>query len=82
MVKAVKTARTKERNPVRIINVSRQMIPIQLTAEGEDFFRGQQQIQLHAGQDVLVDEKYLIKGQTENLAQRGLLKLIRQTKSE
>ena len=80
--KDIKRARTKERNPIRIINCSNQMIPIQLSAEGEDFFRGQQQIQLRSGKDVLIDEKYLIKGQTENLQQRGLLKLIKQTVSE
>ena len=75
--KAIKKARTKERNPIRIINCSNQMIPIQLSAEGEDFFRGQQQIQLGRGQDVLVDRKYLIDGQVDNLQQRGLLRLIK-----
>lgn len=80
--KDIKRVRTKERNPIRIINCSNQMIAIQLTAEGEDFFRGQQQIQLQSGKDVLIDEKYLIRGQAENLQQRGLLKLIKQVVSE
>jgi hypothetical protein len=80
--KDIKRARTNEHNPIRIINCSNQMIPVQLSAEGEDFFRGQQQIQLQSGKDVLIDEKYLIKGQAENLQQRGLLKLIKPTVSE
>lgn len=77
MAKEMKSARNREQNPVRIVNISNQMIPLQLSAEGEDFFRGQQQIQLKSGHDVMVDEKYLIRGQTENLAQRGMLKLIK-----
>lgn len=80
--KIVAKSRTKEKRTIRIINQSRQMIPIQLTAEGEDFFRGQQQIQLMSGKDILIDEKYLINGQVENLRQRGLLKLIKQNENE
>ena len=81
-IKSVKKSRTRERRPIRIVNSSSQMIPIQLTAEGEDFFRGQQQIQLQPGQDVALDEKYLIPGQVENLQKRGLLQLIRQAATE
>lgn len=76
--KNIKKPRTRDRNPIRIINTSNQTIPIQLSAEGEDFYRGQQQIQLGRGQNILVDEKYLIEGQVDNLAQRGMLKLIKQ----
>jgi hypothetical protein len=82
MAKTVAKAKSRERKTIRIINSSSQMIPIQLTAEGEDFFRGQQQMQLMPGKDVLIDEMYLINGQVDNLRERGLLKLIRQSDSE
>lgn len=61
---------------VRIVNVSSQLINLQVKSDN-DFFRGQQQLPIFSGKDVSIDEKYLVEGQVENLVSRGLLKIIR-----
>ena len=81
IAKDVKRTKSKDTMSVRITNTSNQMIPIQLSAEGEDFYRGQQQVQLKGGQSIMIDEKYLVTGQVTNLQSRGLLKLTRQPKT-
>jgi hypothetical protein len=64
----------KDREIIRIFNTSNQLISIQLTVAGVDFFRGQQQIHLNPNNHIEVDTKYLIDGQVENLKMKGLLK--------
>lgn len=61
---------------IRIINISRQTIPIQVSAVNGDFYKDQQQIQLAAGKDIQLDEKYLVSEQVNNLKERGLLKVV------
>jgi len=61
---------------VRIINVSNQLIPIQVSAVNGDFYKDQQQIQLAPGKNVQLDEKYLVSEQVNNLRERGLLKVV------
>lgn len=75
IVKNVKRSGSKESSQIRIVNVSGQTISIQLSVEGVDFYRGQQQVRVKSGQNIAIDEKYLIDGQVENLRGRGLLKL-------
>ena len=61
---------------VRIINVSNQLISVQVSAVNGDFYKDQQQIQLAPGKNVQLDEKYLVSEQVNNLRERGLLKVI------
>lgn len=61
---------------VRIINVSNQMIPIQVSAVNGDFYKDQQQIQLAPSKSIQLDEKYLVSEQVNNLRERGLLKVV------
>ena len=61
---------------VRIINVSNQMIPIQVSAVNGDFYKDQQQIHLAPSKSIQLDEKYLVSEQVNNLRERGLLKVV------
>ncbi len=67
---------SSDSNVIRIINISSQMIPLQVSTVGGDFFKDQQQIQLYPNKDIQLDEKYLVSEQVNNLKERGLLKVI------
>lgn len=60
---------------LNITNISEQVISIQLSAVGAGFFKGQQQAHLNPGKNILIDSKYLINGQVENLRSRSMLKV-------
>lgn len=59
---------------LRISNISNQMISIQLSVSGVDFFRGQQQVHVKPNKHIEIDSKYLIDGQVENLKSKSMLK--------
>lgn len=61
---------------IRIINTSKQVISLQVSSVGGDFFKDQQQIHLNPNKDIQLDEKYLVSEQVNNLKERGLLKVI------
>jgi hypothetical protein len=61
---------------VRIINTSHQIISLQVSRIGGDFFKDQQQLHLSPNKDLQIDEKYLVSEQVNNLKERGLLKVI------
>lgn len=69
---------SSDSNIIRIINTSKQMIPLQVSTVGGDFFKDQQQIHLYPSKDIQLDEKYLVSEQVNNLKERGLLKVITQ----
>lgn len=60
---------------LRITNISNQLISVQLSAIGVDFYRGQQQVHIKPNKHIEVDSKYLINGQVENLKSKSLLKV-------
>ena len=60
---------------LNILNISEQTISIQLSVRGADFFNGQQQAHLGPNKNILIDSKYLIDGQVDNLKLRGVLRV-------
>lgn len=66
---------SQDREILRITNISNQLISIQLSVAGVDFYRGQQQVHIKSNRHIEVDSKYLINGQVENLRSRSLLKV-------
>ncbi len=69
---------SSESKLLRICNVSNQMVSLQVSAAGRDFYRDQQQIHLQRNKDIQIESKYLVTDQIENLRQRGILKIISQ----
>lgn len=63
-----------EQEDVVIHNISKQMVSLQLTEEGADFYK-QQQAHLSPGKFVTLPSKYILKSQVNNLAARRFLKI-------
>ncbi len=61
---------------VRIYNNSKQMIPIQLSAPGGDFYTSEQQVRLVPKADVQLPKSHLRMEQIENLQKKGLIRVV------
>ena len=61
---------------VRIYNCSKQMIGVQVKPPGADFYTSEAQVRLAPGQDTLLPYSHLRWEQIENLQQRGMLKIL------
>jgi len=66
----------KKTHVVRIYNNSKQMIPLQVRAPGGDFFTSEQQVRIMPGKDVLLLKSHLRADQVDNLAKKGLVRVV------
>lgn len=66
----------QESKLLRICNVSNQMVSLQVSSLGKDFYKNQQQIHLQKNKDIQIEDKYLVMDQIQNLKQRGLLRIV------
>ena len=69
-------AKTKAVRMVRIINNSKQMIPLQMRPPGTSFYRNEQQIRLNPGKHAMLPYDHLRADQIENLQKKGIIKII------
>lgn len=61
---------------VRILNISKQMVPIQARPPRSEFYANESQIRLMPGKDALVLKSHLLMDQIENLCKKGILKVV------
>lgn len=64
-----------EQEEMTVLNISKQMVPLQLTEDGADFYR-QQQAHLMPGKTVTLPVRYVMKNQINNLVAKRFLKII------
>lgn len=70
-------------NQIRIANISKQMVPIQLRSPNGDFYTHEHQIRLDPGcQPISIPKSHLFMEQITNLAKRGILKIVNDTEKE
>ena len=69
-------ARIKAVRMVRIINNSKQMIPLQMRPPGTSFYRNEQQIRLNPGKHAMLPYDHLRADQIENLQKKGIIRII------
>jgi hypothetical protein len=69
-------AKVKATRMVRIINNSKQMIPLQMRPPGTSFYRNEQQIRLNPGKHAMLPYDHLRADQIENLQKKGFIKII------
>lgn len=67
---------------VRILNVSKQMIPIQARAPKSDFYTNEIQVRLAPGKDAKLPKSHLMMEQIDNLCKRGLLRVVYDSTNE
>ena len=65
----------QKREYVEIMNISKQMIPLQVKPPGGDFYIEEQQIRLRPGKSAVVPKDHLLWSQIENCKARGQLKV-------
>lgn len=61
---------------VRILNKSKQMIPLQVRPPNGEFYTTEQQIRLMPGKTVELPEEYAHMEQIQNLRKKGILQII------
>ena len=59
----------------RVLNVSKQLICLQVKPPGGDFFIHEQQVRLNPGQHALLPKAHLNQEQVNNLKRSGVIKI-------
>lgn len=67
---------------IRILNRSRQMVPLQVRPPDGDFFLHEQQVFLQPGKSVLLPKDHVRMEQITNLKARGVIQTIYDSESE
>jgi len=65
---------------VRLTNISRQAISVQVKPPGGDFFRDERQVRMGAGKSVVLPKDYLLWHQITNLKGSRKLRVVDVTK--
>lgn len=67
---------TRSKTPTcRIVNVSKQLVSLQVVQPGGDFFIHEQQVRLGPGQHALLPKTHLNRSQVDNLKKSGIIKI-------
>lgn len=61
---------------VRILNISKQMIPLQVRPPGGDFFIHEQQVRLAVGGSAILPKSYLMDNQIRNLTAKRMIQVV------
>lgn len=72
----------KQIETISIYNRSKQVIPLQARPPKGDFYLSEQQIRIMPNETVQINSAYLIEEQINNLAAKGLIKVIRKNVSD
>lgn len=66
----------KRTHVVRLLNISQQLLRLQVKPPAGDFFLHEQQVCLRPGQDAMLPKDHLRPEQIKNLQARGVLRVV------